>query len=149
MDDTLTKTQLPNRAVRTPGLANTANPDNGENQPSQPGCFSAEEEEEMQAQEMEVEGNIKYEKIIDTTPLTQYNMRKHERVYQLKESMNYIIQEIENMKHTKFQETLDLNTWIKRVNLIKGQGNGGKTAESMIANLTETNAYLTRRINEL
>ena len=121
----------------------TPNPNNGEI-PSQLGCLSPEEEEDIRCQETEAERIAKIERQMDAYPINGNDHHKHKRVYNLRDTMNYVLSEIEMLKNTRFQATLDLDAWIRKLIAINGGGKIGKPAESMIAHLAETNAYLTR-----
>ena len=63
---------------------------------------------------MEFEKTFDFETISsNSTPLTSYEVREHKRVYNLRETTDYILSEIKHMQHTKFQIMLDLDSWKK------------------------------------
>ena len=62
------------------------NADKGENHPIPTGML--QEEEEILDQEMQFERTTNYE-TISPTPFTNSDVREHERIYQLRETMDY------------------------------------------------------------
>ena len=88
MEKPLTDMQFSNPVELMDETGNTA-PDPNEGEiPSQLGCLSPEEEEDIRRQETEAERIAEIERQMDAYPINRNDHHKHERVYNLRDAMN-------------------------------------------------------------
>ncbi len=78
----------------------------------------------------------------------QVENKELDQITMLKDNMEYMLQELEQAINSKHWNKLKFNEWHRKMVTLCGMESkeAGKPAESMIANLIETNVYLTRKL---
>ncbi|SRR5258708_5311107 len=70
-------------------------------------------------------------------------------IMQIKNTMEYIVCKLEQMKEENPWEKLEYTVWYRRVSALNENTDMGKPKEITIAYMAEMNMYLTKRINVL
>ena len=151
IEKTLTDTQLaePTRTMDERGNDETIPDSSGKSlmqqtELSQQCCYSPEEEEELRELEMQMQ-NI--EDGHNSDPYLEH--MKADRIVQIKNTMEYIIGELEQIKEENPWEKLGYAAWYRKLSALNRNAEMGTTNMTTIAHMAETNAYLTKRINTL
>src|SRR5260221_1256307 len=83
----------------------------------------------------------------DSDPYLEH--MKTNQIMQIKNTMEYIVCELEQMKEENPWEKLEYAAWYRRISALNKNTDMGKPKEITITYMAEMNAYLTKRINVL
>ena len=114
--------------------------------------FNADDEQYNMPQEPEMSlYNGADDEDLDTEELGQVERKEIDHITMLREYMDFMLQEFEQSSNSAHWHKLDINTWLRKIGKIQGINDieMGKPAEPMIAQLIETNVYLTRKLTKL
>ncbi len=109
--------------------------------------YNMPQEQEMQSLDEEED---EYNHLYAIDPAQAEN-KELNQITMLKDNMEYMLQELKQARNSKHWHKLGFNEWQRKMTTLCEMGGkeAEKPAESIIANLAETNVYLTRKLLEL